>query len=302
MATKKTTRKKEKTRKKTQKTSAPKPKPKKRVVRRRPPPPPPKPSRPSHPGKREIRDLQKILGNDTLAERLGVARRTIQQWSQFGPPPAQRQKLGRVVITHSERLAAEAKKSHAMARHSRRLEAPKDSQGWNVTRERETRQYKGVVSNVRTNQIISERTEEAIVHRILKEAERVEKKTGKRGKKGFGGAFYVTFGMVTFGQASGSPGKKLRSVSKGPMGGMAAFQDWASTTRMDRTTGKPAPASSIAGLEVQVRNLVHEIAKNPKGASVLDSFTVKRYAQKTEEEISQWGTKPGKKSKGKKKK
>lgn len=237
-------------------------------------------------GRKAVKDLSKVLTSAVLAERLGVSVRTVQRWQKEGPPPARREQLGRVVVTQRERVVYEARKSHDQARRRGKLEAPGDAPGFNKSGAQETRQYKGTVINRRmpTGQksaVVTPKSEEQIVFEIMQQAAKV---AGKRSR----GRFFVTMGLVEFGQPIGSGGKRLRTVEKGKLGGMAAYQSWVSTSPNTGERGVIRGSQDLAGLEVQVRELVGSLARNKSGASVIDSITVKRYEQKSEGEIEAW--------------
>lgn len=232
-----------------------------------------------------LRALRAVLSTSEIATRLGVSVATVERWVRVGAPASRQSELSSILISDQERIRAKAQEIAGNARKTKRIKPPGDAPEFNKTGKQETRRYRGVVSNTRLAKkgaVIDRRSEESIVHAIMEKAKKIARKQ-KRGR------FFVTLGLVEFGVTVGSGGKKLVTVTKGKLGGMAGYQTFASTDP-DYGQDERRGALGLDGLEAQVRHLVERLSGEPRHAAILDNFTVKRYVQKTEKEVSQWRT------------
>lgn len=230
--------------------------------------------------------LRRVLSLDEIATRAGVSRKTAERWARDGVPKSRRAEVASIVVTDAERISGKAIELAQRAREGKRLKRPGDAPKWNSKSKQETRRYRGTVENVRLKKkgvLVSRKSEESIVHEVMTKAKRLQKKQKK-------GRFFVTFGLVEFGVTVGSGGKKLTTVTKGRLGGMSAYQTFASTDP-DYGQGGKRGAVGLAALEAQVRAVVERLSDEPRHAAVLDSFTVKRYVQKSAKEVAAWRTK-----------
>lgn len=239
-------------------------------------------------GKASLRGLLAVLSADEIAARLGVAPSTVRTWKTRDIPKGRKAQLSSIVIDDQTRIRAATKKIARDARREGKIEKPGDAPGFNVKKKQETRRYKGVVENTRLRRgmLVTEANEESIVHAIMQKAKKI-KRSAKKGK------FFVTLGLVEFGQPQGSGGKRIKQISRGPLGGYSAYQTFASTSP-DYGTGAPRGARDLAGLEAQVRTLVGRLHGDKRAASLIDNFTVKRYRKKTKTEVEAWRTNRGK--------
>jgi hypothetical protein len=226
-----------------------------------------------------ISDLLSVINERELAARSGATIKQVRAWKKSGAPASERKRLSSIVISERERIESEAVSIAKEARRGKRIPKPADAPGFNRSGKQETRRYEGRVRNVRGKQVlVTERTKKQIVYDVLRQAKRMKRGSGR---------YFATFSLVEFGTPTGSGGKKLKTVSRGKLGGMSAYQTFASTDP-DYGQGGKRGAVGLPGLEAQVRALLDRMGDDPRTASVIDNFTVKRYRQKTDAEIEDW--------------